>query len=72
MKRFALVLVLAFLGCTSPEKVVVMPSTEAMLSGPAMPTIEYRCPLCTSRYKTEYLAQQCIDQHETEGCCPGE
>lgn len=66
MRRLMLAVVLMLAGCTSPQEVIVLPDMGGMYMGPTdmMPRIEYRCPLCTKQFKTEYLAEQCIESHE--------
>lgn len=68
MKRVLFAL-LFLVGCTSPQEVLIMPAMGGMRDGMLgggnmMPRIEYQCPLCVKQYKTEYLAQKCIDSHE--------
>lgn len=71
MKKALMFALSVFLvACTSPQEVIIMPSMSGMmhggggLGGGMLPRIEYQCPLCGKQYKTEYLAEQCIDSHE--------
>lgn len=71
MKKLILLgLLLIWAGCTTPEKVVILPnpyefaSNGGLMSGSVTPRVEYRCPLCAEQYQTEFMAQQCIDKHD--------